>query len=52
MYPVAALVMGIAFCGFGLVLARSKSRGDARQLFLASIVYLPALLTALMVDKL
>ncbi len=52
LYPFAALVMGIAFCGFGLVLARSKSRADARQLFLASIVYLPALLTALMVDKL
>ena len=52
MYPLAALVMGIAFCGFGLVLARSKSRADARQLFLASIIYLPALLTALMVDKL
>ena len=52
LYPFAALVMGIAFCGFGLVLARSKSRADARQLFLASIIYLPALLTALMVDKL
>lgn len=52
MYPFAALVMGIAFCGFGLVLAKSKSRADARQLFLASIIYLPALLTALMVDKL
>jgi protoheme IX farnesyltransferase len=51
LYPITALVLGIAFCGFGLLLARSKSRADARQLFLASIIYLPALLTALMVDK-
>jgi protoheme IX farnesyltransferase len=51
-YPFAALLMGITFCGFGFVVARSKSRADARQLFLASIIYLPAVLTALMVDKL
>jgi heme O synthase-like polyprenyltransferase len=31
--------------------ARSGSRADARQLFLASIVYLPALLAAMMLDK-
>jgi protoheme IX farnesyltransferase len=52
LYPVAALILGIAFCGFGIVLARSKTRADARQLFLASIVYLPALLAAMMIDKL
>ena len=51
-YFVAALLLGIAFCGFGLVCARSKTRADARQLFLSSIVYLPALLAALMIDKL
>ncbi|HEY8750814.1 MAG TPA: heme o synthase [Tepidisphaeraceae bacterium] len=51
-YPVAALILGIAFCGFGLVLARSKTRADARQLFLASIVYLPTLLIAMMIDRL
>ena len=33
-------------------LRRSKTRSDARQLFLASIVYLPVLLAALMIDKL
>jgi protoheme IX farnesyltransferase len=51
-YFAAALLLGIAFTGFGLVCARSKTRADARQLFLASIVYLPVLLAALMIDKL
>ena len=50
-YFLAALVLGIAFCGFAVLCARSRNRADARQLFLASIVYLPALLTALMIDK-
>jgi protoheme IX farnesyltransferase len=50
-YFVAALLLGIAFTGFGVVCARSKTRADARQLFLASIVYLPALLAAMMIDK-
>lgn len=50
-YFAAALMLGIAFTGFGLVCARSKTRADARQLFLASIVYLPAVLAALMLDK-
>jgi len=51
LYFVAALLMGIAFCAFGIICARSKSRADARQLFLVSIIYLPALLIALMIDK-
>ena len=50
-YFVAALLLGIAFTGFGVVCARSKTRADARQLFLASIVYLPVLLAAMMIDK-
>jgi protoheme IX farnesyltransferase len=51
LYFTAALLLGVAFCGFGLVCARSKNRSDARQLFLASIIYLPALLAAMMIDK-
>lgn len=50
-YFVAALVLGLAFCGFAFLCARTKTRADARQLFLASILYLPALLTAMMIDK-
>ena len=51
-YFAAALLLGIAFCGFGVLCARTKARAEARQLFLASIVYLPALLAAMMIDKL
>jgi protoheme IX farnesyltransferase len=50
-YFAAALLLGLAFAGFGVLCARSKSRADARQLFLASIVYLPALLAAMMLNK-
>jgi len=50
-YFIAALLLGIAFCGFAAVAARTKTRADARQLFLASIIYLPGLLAALMIDK-
>jgi protoheme IX farnesyltransferase len=50
-YFIAALLLGVAFCGFALMCARTRSRTDARQLFLASIVYLPALLSAMMIDK-
>ena len=51
-YFAAALMLGLAFTGFGIVCVRTKTRADARQLFLASIVYLPALLAAMMIDKL
>jgi len=51
-YFVAALFLGIAFTGFGIICARSKQRSDAKQLFLASIIYLPAVLAAMMIDKL
>jgi protoheme IX farnesyltransferase len=50
-YFAAALLLGLAFCGFGVLCARSKSRSDARQLFVASIIYLPALFAAMMLDK-
>ena len=50
-YFVAALLLGIVFTGFGIICAKSKTRADARQLFLASIIYLPALLAVMMLDK-
>ena len=50
-YFVAAVVLGVAFLGFGLACALRKTRTDARQMFFASIVYLPLLLAVLMVDK-
>ena len=50
-YLLAAVALGLAFLGFGIHCAVRKRRADARRLFLASIVYLPALLAAMMLDK-
>jgi protoheme IX farnesyltransferase len=50
-YFLLAAVMGLAFFGLSVQCALSRSRGDARRLFFASIVYLPLLLAAMMVDK-
>ena len=51
-YFAAAILLGIAFCGFGMICAKTRARPDARQLFVASIIYLPALLGAMMINKL
>jgi protoheme IX farnesyltransferase len=49
-YAIGALVMGFAFLGFGLNFAVRRSDFAARQLFLASVTYLPLLLALMMVD--
>lgn len=46
-YPIAALVLGAGFLGFGVAFAVERSRNRASRLFLASITYLPLLLGAL-----
>ena len=51
-YFVAAIVLGLGFLCFGLSCAATRNRSDARKLFFASIIYLPLLLTAMMMDKL
>jgi heme o synthase len=51
-YLLIAVALGIGFCGVGLNWARNRSRANARQLFFASIIYLPILLTAMTIDKL
>lgn len=50
-YLLAAVVTGLVFLGFGINCALRKRRVDARRLFLVSIIYLPALLAVLMLDK-
>jgi protoheme IX farnesyltransferase len=50
-YFTAATLLGLAFLSFGISLASTSSRPDARKLFLASIVYLPVLLGFMMGDK-
>jgi heme O synthase-like polyprenyltransferase len=51
-YCAAAMALGAAFCGFAIVCARTRTRLSAKQLFLASIAYLPGLLAAMVIDKL
>lgn len=49
-YLIVALILGLAFLGFGLYLLQARTRGAARRLFLASILYLPILLGVLVLD--
>jgi len=51
-YCIAAVILGLGFLAFGIRCARHCGRSEARALFFASIIYLPLLLTALMLDKL
>jgi protoheme IX farnesyltransferase len=50
-YFVAALVFGMAFLGCGISFAVSRTAPAARQLLLASLLYLPAVLIAMALDK-
>ncbi len=51
-YGVGAALLGIAFLASGILFIANKTRESARWHVLASIVYLPMLLTLLLVDKL
>lgn len=50
-YFAGALVLGIAFLFFAIQFSRALTAERAKQLFLASIVYLPVLLGLLVLDK-
>jgi protoheme IX farnesyltransferase len=50
-YLVGALVLGVAFLWFAVQFARQLTISRARQLFYVSILYLPALLTIMVLDK-
>ena len=50
-YLCGALVLGLAFSGFGMLLAITRSRTSARRVLLASVLYLPFLFGLLMLDK-
>jgi protoheme IX farnesyltransferase len=49
-YFTFATLLGLAFLSFGVSCATTRTRLDARKLFLASIVYLPLLLAVMMWD--
>ena len=51
-YGVGAALLGMAFLVSGVLFIANKTRESARWHVLASIVYLPLLLTLLLVDKL
>lgn len=50
-YLLGALILGLAFSGFGMRLAITRSRTLARRVLLASVLYLPVLFGLLMLDK-
>lgn len=50
-YFFAALALGLAFCGFGIVAALKRTSPAARWLLLASVIYLPLLFAVMMLDK-
>jgi len=50
-YLVGALVLGLGFFWCAVRFAREMSEARARQLFFASIVYLPLLLAVMVFDK-
>ncbi len=50
-YFATALVFGVGFLGCGLAFARARTAASARQLMFASLLYLPALLIVMALDK-
>jgi protoheme IX farnesyltransferase len=50
-YLAGALVLGLAFAWFAAQFAHRLTISGARQLFCASILYLPLLLAVMMLDK-
>jgi protoheme IX farnesyltransferase len=50
-YLASALLLGLGLMYFAAKAALGRTRLDARRLFLASIIYLPILLTMLMLDR-
>lgn len=50
-YFTAAMLLGLAFLSCAISCATSRQHADARQLFFASIIYLPLLLGFMMFDK-
>jgi protoheme IX farnesyltransferase len=51
-YFIGAFILGVGFLGCGIGLAISRSETAARRLLLASLVYLPAQLGLMALDKL
>lgn len=50
-YFAAAMLCGLGFLAFGVLLVLKPTRLNARRLFLASLVYLPVVLTVMLIDR-
>jgi heme o synthase len=50
-YLASAIILGAGFLFYAIQFSRQMTHARARQLFLASIIYLPLLLAALVLDK-
>lgn len=50
-YLVGALALGMVYTGFSVGFARDRSDGAARRVLLASVLYLPAVLGVLALDR-
>ncbi|MEY2601441.1 MAG: heme o synthase [Verrucomicrobiota bacterium] len=50
-YLLAELILGAVFVAVAMRFLRTRSRSDARRLFITSIIYLPLLLGALVLSK-
>jgi protoheme IX farnesyltransferase len=51
LYFFGALALGVAYAGASIAMTRAVTTSRAWRLFLVSIVYLPALLTLMVLDK-
>jgi protoheme IX farnesyltransferase len=52
LYFVCALILGLVYLGFSFGFARTRSTAGARWLMLSSILYLPAILLIMLLDRL
>ena len=51
LYLIGATVLGLAFVAFAVAFARKRSLRRARGVLKASLIYLPALLALLLLDR-
>jgi protoheme IX farnesyltransferase len=51
LYFVGALILGVGFAISGIRTASARTNASAKQLLLASIIYLPVLLLLMVIDK-
>jgi heme o synthase len=51
LYLVGALALGLSYLGFGIAFAVRRSTAEARRLMLASLLYLPAVLLVMLLDR-